>query len=146
MRDFKQIELGLCASRRTHATLWLPSQLTLIADACGAVGQPDEGLKRLEEARHIISRAGEHYAASSVCRVGGELLISLGKVRKGLASLRQALAIAQRQGGRLMELRAALSLARNRIADGKPSSERDLIRALLSQEIESSGRAGVSRS
>ena len=134
---FKQIELGLSSSRRTHATLWLPSQLALIAEAYGVQGRREEGLKCLEEATQIIARAGEHYAASTVCRVRGELQISLGKVRRGEASLQQALAIARRQDGRVLQLRAAVSLARHRRAQGMLSSaERDLIRALLSQEIE----------
>jgi class 3 adenylate cyclase/tetratricopeptide (TPR) repeat protein len=134
---FRQIEVGLSASRKTHATLWLPSQLALIADAYGAVGRPEEGLKRLEEATRLIAGAGEHYAASTVYRVRGELLMSLGHDRKGAASLQQALTIARRQGARVLQLRAALSLAQRRRAQGAPGAERDLIGALLSQEIES---------
>jgi len=134
---FRQIELGLSAYRRTHATLWLPCQLALIADACGAVGRPGEGLERLQEASALIAGAGEHHAASAVCRVRGELLISIGKVRKGVASLQQALTIARRQEGRVQQLRAAVSLAEHRQPQGKPSPDRDLIGALLSPEIES---------
>ena len=112
-------------------------QLALIADAYGAVGRPEEGLKRLEEATRLIAGAGEHYAASTVYRVRGELLMSLGHDRKGAASLQQALTIARRQGARVLQLRAALSLAQRRRAQGAPGAERDLIGALLSQEIES---------
>ena len=132
---FRQIELGLEAYRKTQATLWLPSQLALIADACGSVGEAHEGLRRLDEATSLIAKAGEHYAASTVYRVQGELLISVGDVANGVASLRRALTIARRQNGRVLQLRAAVSLARQEHARGVGISDRKLIRTLMSREI-----------
>jgi class 3 adenylate cyclase/tetratricopeptide (TPR) repeat protein len=132
---FKQIELGLAAYRKTQATLWLPSQLALIADACGSVGSAEEGLRRLVEATNLIAEAGEHYAASTVYRVRGELLVLLGEFSSGVASLRRSLTIARRQNGRVLQLRAALSIARHEYAQGKKISNQELMKTLLSSEI-----------
>ena len=115
---FTQIEQGLEAYRRTHGTLWLPSQLAMIADAHGEIGQPRQGLRRLDEASIHIAKADEHYAASAVYRVRGELLSAIGDTVPADASLRLAIEIARRQGGQVLELKAALSLARALLEKG----------------------------
>lgn len=108
----------------------------MIADAFGATGRPEEGLRCLEEATDLVDKAGKHYAASSVYRVHGELLVSVGDLDEGLARLMQALAIARRQGGCVLELRAAVSLARHWRARGDPAMARELLRPLLSRQID----------
>lgn len=108
----EQMAQGLEAYRRTHGSLWLPIQLTLIADAYGKIGEPSEGLRRLEEADLHVATAGESFAESGICRVRGELFMVLGRPDAAEESLRRALDVARRQNARLLELRAVVSLAR----------------------------------
>jgi tetratricopeptide (TPR) repeat protein len=126
----QQLEQGLVAYRRTHGTLWLPTQLAMIADAYGKIGQPAEGLRRLDEAASYVARAGDHYAGSPVWRVRGELLSAVGDGAGAEACLREALAIARRQGGKSLELRAALSLAQLWQTQGKRAEARELLQPI----------------
>jgi predicted ATPase len=127
---FQQIEQGLEAYRRTHGTLWLPSQLAMIADAHGSIGQPQHGLRRLDEAGTHVAKAGEHYAASFVYRVQGELRSAIGDMPGALRSLKTALGVARRQGGRVLELRAAISLARLMLKQGSDAAARELLQPI----------------
>lgn len=102
---------GVAAYRATRSVLYLPTFLTLLADVHGRAGQPEQGLKELAEAARIAEETQTRNDAAEIHRVRGELLVAMSQPAAAEASLSQALAIARRQAARLLELRAASSLA-----------------------------------
>ncbi|NOT55683.1 MAG: AAA family ATPase, partial [Deltaproteobacteria bacterium] len=142
-----QLREGLAAFRATGAALVLPRFLVLLAEAWGKVGQPEEGLRVLEEAFMIVDKNGERDYEAELYRLRGELMLAgargwrLGaREGKSLVSKVQrpksqnpnpqpltpstqaeaegyflkALAIAQHQQAKSLELRAVMSLVRLR--------------------------------
>lgn len=101
---------GLAVTRAIGQRQHLPQTLTMLAYAYGKAGQPEEGLRRLAEAAEIADTTEDRWAEAESCRVRGDLLLVTGRAREAEDSYRQALAIARRQGNRLWELRAAVSL------------------------------------
>ena len=69
-----QIRQGLAAWRATGAGAALPWFLALLAEACGSVGQLDEGLRALEEALAAVQHNEEHHYEAEGYRLKGELL------------------------------------------------------------------------
>jgi class 3 adenylate cyclase/predicted ATPase len=109
-----QMRQGLVAHRATGAELQRPYFLSLLAEAYGKVGQPEEGLTVLVEALAIVDSTGEcNWAAELHRRKGEFLLIQQGqKVREAEECFQQALDTAGRQQAKSLELRAAMSLSR----------------------------------
>ena len=103
--------------------------LTIARGRYRNAGEPKEGLEYLDEARDLIESnadtRGRGRHASSRCRAIPAALpaISVG----GRASFRQAIAVARRQSAKLLELRAAISLARLWRDQGKRAEARDLL-------------------
>jgi class 3 adenylate cyclase/predicted ATPase len=118
---------GLTAYRATGSVLNVPFGLIKLADAYGKAGQPEEGLNRLAEAACAISETQERYAEAELHRVRGELLKSLGDYAAAVNSFCTALAVARGQSAKLLELRAAMSLARLWRDAGKRNDARDLL-------------------
>jgi predicted ATPase len=105
---------GLVAHRATGAELQRPYFLSLLAEAYGKVGQPEEGMTVLVEALAIVDSTGEcNWGAELHRRKGEFLLIQQGqKVREAEECFQQALDTARRQQAKSLELRAAMSLSR----------------------------------
>jgi predicted ATPase len=88
-------------------------------------GQSIEGLNCLGEAVQLVETTGERWSEASVYRVRGDLLRA--EDVAGEKSYYKAIAVAQRQGARLFELRAATSLARLWRHQGKRTEARELL-------------------
>jgi len=118
---------GLTALRATGADTWMPRFVALLASACEIAGQIEEALTLLNEALQIADRTGERWFAAELNRHKGQLLLRQG--RSGVAEelYRKALSIAEEQGAKLWELRAATSLARLRRDQGRHTEARDLL-------------------
>ena len=125
-----QTREGIAAFQATGAELLLPFYLTQLAEAYGKVTQTDAGLEALDEALAIVERGGEHTWDADLYRVKGELMLLQGAEEPDVeACFHTALEIAQRQGAKSYELRAAMSLARLWQRQGK----RDAARQRLSE-------------
>jgi predicted ATPase len=120
---------GMAIYRATDAALFLPHFLTLLAEAYGEAGQPDAGLRFLDEARTVMASTQERYYEAEVLRVQGTLVLAQAADQHAQAEtcFQHALDVARRQQARSWELRAAMSLARLWQQHGK----RDEARALL---------------
>ena len=70
-----QMRRGYAAWRATGAEVDVPYFLVLLAEAYGNVGQVDEGLELLAEARLVVDK-GERYWEAELYRVKGELLLA----------------------------------------------------------------------
>ncbi|HET6521210.1 MAG TPA: adenylate/guanylate cyclase domain-containing protein [Geminicoccaceae bacterium] len=109
-----QMRRGLAAWRATGAEHLVPYFHALLAGACARGGRPAEGLRLVDEGLARAERTGERWCEAELLRLRGELLsLRAGRNRAAAeACLRRARAVARRQGARLWELRAAVSLAR----------------------------------
>jgi predicted ATPase/class 3 adenylate cyclase len=121
---------GLKAVRETGTVLMTPYWLMLLADAYGKLGQPAEGLNFLAEAAVILGTAEERFEEAEFRRLQGELLSGTGERASAEQSYRQAIAVAQRQGAKFLELRAAVGLARLWIGEGKRGEAQELLGGL----------------
>jgi predicted ATPase len=107
---------GSSASRATGAER--PAVL-LAAAACEIAGQIEEALTLLDDALQIAERTGERWFAAELNRHKGQLLLGQGHSEAAEELYRKALSIAEEQGAKLWELRAAASLARLRRDQGR---------------------------
>ena len=87
--------------------------LFLLARAHALAGQREAALQVVQDALDRTERTGQRYLEADLHRLRGELLHSLGMVTEAGACLRYALEVARRQGARILELRASVSLARH---------------------------------
>jgi adenylate cyclase len=113
------IEHGIDESREMGAEAFTVLQLTMLAEACLEAGLFREGLTAAEEALEIARRTGERFFASEAWRLKGECLsetvsretsrsdAAVGEVQSAFL---HALALAQEQKARSLQLRAAMSL------------------------------------
>jgi predicted ATPase len=124
-----QVHQGLVAYRATESELHRPYFLSLLADAYGKVGQPEEGLAVLVEALAIVDNTGKSYWEAELHRQKGELLLMQKGQKVGEAEecFRQALDIARRQQARSFELRVAMSLSRLWQQQGKQEEAHQLL-------------------
>jgi class 3 adenylate cyclase/predicted ATPase len=128
-----QMRQGLATSQATGADLWQPYFLALLAEACGKIGQTEEGLTLLTEVLAAVHKTGERWCEAEVYRLVGELSLRRGERETGRAGEEEKIAhspihpfthsspeecflkaieIAQRQQAKSLELRATTSLAR----------------------------------
>ena len=94
-------------------------QLLILAEAYGKAGQAAEEMDVLERALSLVEGVGLRYLEAEVWRLKGELLADAGNDVDAAACFEPALEAARRQGARLWELMATVSLARLRRAQGR---------------------------
>jgi len=132
-----QIRQGLNMFRSTGAEAQRPYFLTLLADASGLLGQPEDGLAALEEALSLVEQTGERYYEAELHRQQGELLLlraAMSHPAQGSQEqhdaetcFQHALDVARRQEAKALELRAAMSLARLWQQQGKHAEAHALL-------------------
>jgi DNA-binding SARP family transcriptional activator/RecA/RadA recombinase len=95
-----------------------PLLLGLLAEAEQLAGRPEEALRRLEVALGEIDRSGEGYILAELHRLRGESLLALSPPRaaEAEAAFIASIDVARRQCAKLLEDRAAASLAQLRTA------------------------------
>ncbi len=91
------------------------------------LGQPGEGLNCLAEAAQITETTEERADEAELHWVRGDLLNATGDRSAAERSYRQALAVAERQSAKLLQLRSATSLARLWRGQGRRADARDLL-------------------
>ncbi|HEY5866596.1 MAG TPA: AAA family ATPase [Candidatus Tectomicrobia bacterium] len=101
---------GLYTTGTQPAPHWLVWQ----AGLSGYAGQIEEGLRLLDEARIRADTTGNAHALAERHRLQGEFLLALAAAHASEAEtcFHEALAVAQHQQAKALELRAAMSLAR----------------------------------
>jgi predicted ATPase len=103
---------GSAALRTMGAEFWMPYHNALLAGACETAGQIEEAVTLLDDALQIAETTGERWLAAELNRHKGHLLLRQGHPEAAEELYRKALSIAEAQGAKLWELRAAASLAR----------------------------------
>jgi predicted ATPase/class 3 adenylate cyclase len=135
-----QIRQGLAAAQAAGAEFFRTHQLTLLAEAYQTVGQPAAGLAALAEALALVEQTEERFWEAEIYRLKGELLLmaegagrSLGVVEEMQGAelpegcFLKAIAIARRQEGKSLELRATVSLGRLWQRQGKKDQARHML-------------------
>jgi DNA-binding SARP family transcriptional activator len=109
-----QMREGLAAWQATGTESDKAYYLGLLAEACGRAGEMGEGLQLLAQALDMVDHSGEHFCEAELHRLQGQLLVQSGAAgeAEGDACYRRAMEVARSQGARVLELRAATSLAR----------------------------------
>jgi predicted ATPase len=125
----EQITQGLLTYRATGAELLRPYFLALLAEAHSVIGQPEAGLPVLTEALALVGTTGERWYEPELYRLQGVLLLQQHADNQAEAErcFRHAIAIAQTQQAKSLELRAATSLARLWQQQGKRPEAYDLL-------------------
>ena len=120
----REVKDGLTAWRATGSKYQVTFRLVRAAEACLVAGAKDEGLRLSDEA---LERSGDAWFLSEGHRIKGELLQLSVQTDDIEGCFREALKVANEQGARLLELRAAMSLARLWRDRGKTSEARELL-------------------
>lgn len=109
-----RILVGLSAVRATKASLNSTHMLALLAEVYLRKKRIDEGLGVIDEAFTLVHAQGETCWHAELYRLKGELLLAQSKRCISVAEqcFVEAMEIAQSQQAMLLELRAAMSLAR----------------------------------
>jgi class 3 adenylate cyclase/predicted ATPase len=118
---------GSVAYRATGAGLWIPYHLSLLGRAYEIAGQVGEAMALMDEALQIVEKTGERWFAAELNRDKGQLLLQQGHIEAAEDLYRKALSIAEEQGAKLWELRAAASLAQLRRDQGRQAEAHDLL-------------------
>jgi predicted ATPase/DNA-binding winged helix-turn-helix (wHTH) protein len=125
--------------RQTHYLTHLTMLLCVLADALGAAGQADAGLRIVDEALRTCERTGERWYVAELLRVRGELtLTGEGERAQDVAGrdFAAAIELANQQGALFWELRAATSLARLWRATSRAGAARARLREVYDRFTE----------
>jgi predicted ATPase len=106
--------------------------LALLAEAYGQAGQPEAGLLVLAEALTLVATTEARWWEAELHRLQGALQLQLRipDITQAEACFRQALDVAYRQGAKMWELRAAVSLSQLWHEQGKSAEAHSLLAPL----------------
>ena len=141
-----QVRQGLATYEAIGAGLLQSYFLALLAAAYGKAGQAEEGLAALAEALTVVDKSGGRFYEAELYRLKGILVLQSG-VRgpasenpnpqhltpstqaeaEAAACFQKAIAVAQRQQAKSLELRAVMSLSRLWQRQGKTDEARQLL-------------------
>lgn len=124
---------GVATVAATGARLVRPMYLAMLAAVDAIEGDHESAARRFDEALDEVERTGERLHEAGVL-IGKSQALALGRPSESAAQaaeacLRRALAVAAAQGARLVELRAAVALARHYRARGRAAEGRALLEA-----------------
>lgn len=128
---------GVAMADRTGAALVRPAYLGMLAAAHVMEGDRKSAAARFEEALAEVERTGERFHEAALLIAKSHLLADGGDrgrssraaANAAEACLRHALDVAHAQGARLLELRAAVALARHCRARERTAEAREVLTA-----------------
>jgi DNA-binding SARP family transcriptional activator/pimeloyl-ACP methyl ester carboxylesterase len=122
-----ELRRGIELARVTGARMDDAYFLGLLADALVGAGEPAQALDVLREALQAVPRGRRFFYDPELHRLRAEALRALGDDEEAEAAARRALEVAREQGGRSLELRAAMSLGRVLRDTGRPREAQALV-------------------
>jgi DNA-binding winged helix-turn-helix (wHTH) protein/tetratricopeptide (TPR) repeat protein len=146
-RGIALMRAGIDRSGSKGSSLFLPQML-------GVLGQTELTCERVGEARATLQRAltqvartGDQVSLADLHGLAGDLCLADGTDRanrlRAEDHFRAGLERARSQGARLLELRAAVKLARSWVARGQPAEARTLLKDAATNMPEAAGSADV---
>ncbi|OQW37076.1 MAG: guanylate cyclase [Nitrospira sp. SG-bin2] len=126
---------GLSAAQAAGASLNNTFTLALLAEIYLRQKRIDEGLGALSEAQKLVSSQGERCWQAELLRLEGELLLEQSEPSISAAEqcFAEALRVAQDQHARMLELRAAVSMARLLRKLNRPDAAKHVLHAACSR-------------
>ena len=125
-------DAGIVVCRRAGIRLGLSLHLGLYAEALSKTTNRDRALSALREATQEILETDEHFWEAELLRLEGEFESDSGfDLGRAETCFQQALAVARHQEARLLELRAATSLARLFVRLGRRTAASDILLPIL---------------
>ena len=109
-----QIRQVFAVSPNLGPGLYRSYYLSLLAEACGQMEQPEAGLRAVAESLTLVATTGVRWWEAELSHMQGVLQLQLPSpdVSQAERCFQQALAVARSQQAKAFELRAALSLSR----------------------------------
>ncbi len=120
-----QMRMGIEAFHSTDGVIMIPYFSTLLAQVYGHNGRPADGLRVLDSIECV-----DRYWVAEFSRVRGELLLQQAAGENEAAAeecFAQALAKSTEQSAKSLELRAAVSISRLRLKQGRAAEGRRLL-------------------
>jgi class 3 adenylate cyclase/tetratricopeptide (TPR) repeat protein len=124
-----EIQQGIEEARSSHLGFMRAFMLGWLAGVQAGTGDPQAALSTIDEAfKHIDDVAGRAWEAE-LRRLRGDVLLAAHRdaADEAQRSYRDAIAVAQRQRARSLELRATTALARLLRSEGSPDAARGLL-------------------
>jgi predicted ATPase len=121
------IQQGLDICKAVGLSCSYSYYLTYLAAAYAQSGKIHEGLAITDEGLALCQTDLTRFHESELHRLKGDLLVLQGDPQAAETSYRQAIAVAQRQSAKSLELRAAMGLSRLRRAQGRTVEARTLL-------------------
>jgi len=124
--------------RADRQTIQLARASCALAEGLAAAGQLDEALAVIDSAIGETEAGSEMSQFPELLRVKADVLVSVPSTDEALAeaTITRALAEARRQGALAWELRAAMTLARLRLKQGRAQGSRELLSSLYARFTE----------
>jgi class 3 adenylate cyclase/tetratricopeptide (TPR) repeat protein len=118
---------GMDRAEKINMNMVRALHLGYVASARAAANRFEAALEGFDEAFAIVERTEERMFEAELHRMHSEVLVRAGCVAQAEEALSRALTVARGQQARMWELRAATSLARLWIEQGKRQEARDLL-------------------
>ena len=124
-----QMREGIAELRSIGTLFSVPSYFPALASACARSGNVGDGLAALEEGLAMVQKGGDQFSLPEIHRVKATLLLARSAADRDTAeaAFREAIDVARGQQARLLELRAATSLAGLWGDNGSRGSARELL-------------------
>jgi predicted ATPase len=122
-----QMRHGLTGMLSLGAELFRPCALSLLATACGKLGQTCDALALVADVLATVEKSGERLWEAEVFRIKGELLLDSEGSSEAETCFRRAIDIARRQSAKSLELRAVMSLSLLLQKQGKKVEARQIL-------------------
>ncbi len=125
-----EMKAGLESYRMTGSDLMTPQFCLMMAEAQLRAGRPGGALGSISRGLRYVEESQEHVHEPELHRLRGEIMIAQGATSAGEASLSKAIERAQAQQAKMLELRAALRLAKLRREQGRNPEAAALLQPL----------------
>jgi predicted ATPase len=135
---------GIEDIRATGAAMGLQYFLCVLAQGCAASGRYEEGMAALEEALAFASDTSANYYHPELLRTKGELLLRLNPSDSSIEEwFRLSFTRAREEGTKMLELRAAMNLARLFCDRGEHSRAHDILEPVYAWFTEGAATADL---
>ena len=144
-RGLEEIRHSMVALEATGALSWVQFARYLLAQALAKAGQFREAAQLVDQTLAALATTSGRWCEAEIHRLRGDLLLRCDEFAAAEACYEDAIAVAERQGARLWQLRAANGLAACQHDQGKTLQAHDRLARLCASFDESIAGADLER-